>query len=307
MRYILILLFCFGTAYGQVGTDTVWFGKVMKMRAARIDSLLTSSITGVTITGGVDSIWRVAGKDSIFWRRNGNTFKIKDSTGGGGIVWGAITGTLSDQKDLYDSLLQRVRYNDTASMLSKYLRRTDTASLSSRINLKLNISDTSVFQRDSIGSYGIMANNTNATAPVVRFTFRQTGTLTLPDSLITWSGTTAPSGTTNHTYEWQQLGNVIHYQFILSYGTAGTSNTTVQIKKPDDMPSVKQKSGQTAANSLLGRGVGQQSATKTSTTSPTGTITSVKRNAGNTADEFVLSTAAVNTSFVIIQGSYFTD
>lgn len=34
----------------------------------------------------IDSIWRVAGKDSIFWRRNGTTFAIKDSigTGGGG-------------------------------------------------------------------------------------------------------------------------------------------------------------------------------------------------------------------------------
>lgn len=32
---------------------------------------------------GVDSIWRVAGKDSIFWSKQGTTYKIKDSTGGG--------------------------------------------------------------------------------------------------------------------------------------------------------------------------------------------------------------------------------
>ena len=32
---------------------------------------------------GVDSIWREAGKDSIFWSKAGNTYKIKDSTGGG--------------------------------------------------------------------------------------------------------------------------------------------------------------------------------------------------------------------------------
>ena len=32
---------------------------------------------------GVDSIWRVAGIDSIFWSKAGNTYKIKDSTGGG--------------------------------------------------------------------------------------------------------------------------------------------------------------------------------------------------------------------------------
>jgi hypothetical protein len=37
----------------------------------------------------------------------------------------------------------RVKYSDTATMLSPYLRKVDTASLSSRINLKVNISDTS--------------------------------------------------------------------------------------------------------------------------------------------------------------------
>jgi hypothetical protein len=35
-----------------------------------------------------------------------------------------------------------VKYSDTATMLSKYLRKVDTASLSNRINLKVNISDT---------------------------------------------------------------------------------------------------------------------------------------------------------------------
>lgn len=301
----MIALLCSFTVSAQVGVDTVYFSKVMRSRAARFDTLAIGVLQG----GGVDSIWRVSGKDSIFWRRGGTTFKIKDSTGGGGgsVNWGDIGGTIEAQLDLQAALDGKLNKLDTTTMLAPYLREADTASLSNRINLKLNISDTSVFQRDSIGSYGIMANNTNATAPVTKFTFRQTGTLTLPDSLITWTGTTAPSGSTTHTYEWQQLGNVIHYQFILSYGTAGTSNTTVAIKKPDDMPSVKQKSGQTNANSLLGRGVGQQSATKTATNSPTGTITSVKRNAGNTADEFVLTTAAVNTSFVIIQGTYFTD
>ena len=60
----------------------------------------------------------------------------------GGATWGTITGALEDQADLYDTLFNRVRYADTASMLSKYLRKTDAASLSNRINLKLNASDT---------------------------------------------------------------------------------------------------------------------------------------------------------------------
>ena len=146
MRFILfvgILLTSFvGTA--QVGTDTVYFGKTIRAKSARIDTLKVSVLQGTTSTG-VDSIWRVAGKDSIFWRKAGITYKFKDSTGsgGGGATWGTITGALEDQADLYDTLFNRVRYADTATMLSKYLRKTDTASLSNRINLKLNASDTS--------------------------------------------------------------------------------------------------------------------------------------------------------------------
>ena len=46
------------------------------------------------------------------------------------------TATLSNRINL------KLNLSDTATMLSKYLRKVDTASLSSRINLKLNLSDT---------------------------------------------------------------------------------------------------------------------------------------------------------------------
>ncbi|CAB5217975.1 hypothetical protein UFOVP208_34 [uncultured Caudovirales phage] len=42
-----------------------------------------------------------------------------------------------------------VKTSDSAAMLLPYLRKVDTSTLSNRINLKLNISDTSVFQRKS--------------------------------------------------------------------------------------------------------------------------------------------------------------
>lgn len=62
-------------------------------------------------------------------------------------VWSVVdTSTWSARID------QRVRYTDTASMLSPYLRKADTASLSNRINTKLNITDTSAFLRDGDSS-----------------------------------------------------------------------------------------------------------------------------------------------------------
>ncbi len=46
---------------------------------------------------GVDSIWREAGKDSIFYSKGGTTYKIKDSTGGGS----SYNLNLNSKKALY--------------------------------------------------------------------------------------------------------------------------------------------------------------------------------------------------------------
>lgn len=41
-----------------------------------------SAWSDINTSSGVDSIWRILGVDSIFFLKNGNTYKIKDSTGG---------------------------------------------------------------------------------------------------------------------------------------------------------------------------------------------------------------------------------
>lgn len=56
-----------------------------------------------------------------------------------GTKW-KVVGT--DTTSLSNRIDARVKYTDTATMLSPYLRKADTTTLSNRINLKLNISDT---------------------------------------------------------------------------------------------------------------------------------------------------------------------
>jgi hypothetical protein len=56
-----------------------------------------------------------------------------------GTKW-KVVGT--DTTSLSNRIDARVKYTDTALMLSPYLRKADTTSLSNRINLKLNIADT---------------------------------------------------------------------------------------------------------------------------------------------------------------------
>jgi hypothetical protein len=59
-----------------------------------------------------------------------------------GTQWIKLRGTIIDTTSLSNRINLKLNISDTASMLSPYLRKVDTASLSNRINLKLNISDT---------------------------------------------------------------------------------------------------------------------------------------------------------------------
>lgn len=55
-------------------------------------------------------------------------------------------------------------------------------------------------------------------------------------STISWTGTTAPSGTTNHTYQWTQVGKMVTVRFSLAYSVSGTALTEVLVDFPSDLP-----------------------------------------------------------------------
>lgn len=147
---------------------------------------------------------------------------------------------------------------DTANMLSNYARTNlvntklnsaDTVSLSNRINLKLNIADTSIFDRKSLSAYTVMANNTSATANATAQAFRDTsGTYS---GTITWTGTTAPSGATNHSYRLTQVGKCVTLHIALVYATNGAGLTAVQMTLPSGAPTPVQPTGLTGASSNM--------------------------------------------------------
>jgi len=131
-----------------------------------------SDTTGKWVTGA----YRKAGTDSVFVIKAGaGVYAFKDSTSSAGTIYyqtlkrngigytqqptidfstqfslnDNIANSATDVSisalaqsvitGLTDSLNSRVRNNDTSSMLSTYLRKADTSSLSTRINLKANI------------------------------------------------------------------------------------------------------------------------------------------------------------------------
>jgi len=142
----------------------------------------------------------------------------------------------------------------------------DTTSLSNRIDQKLNISDTTVFQRKNIAAYSFKANATNAAANVTDQAYYNPGVQTYSGT-ITWTGTTAPSGTTNHSYNWTRIGNLVTLNITLNYGTAGSALTAVTLALPADCPTPKEQSGLGAANEILYFGTGQVTTASTATNS----------------------------------------
>jgi len=126
--------------------------------------------------------------------------------------------------------------------------------------------DTSVFQRKNIAAYSFKANATNAAANVTDQAYYNPGVQTYSGT-ITWTGTTAPSGTTNHSYNWTRIGNLVTLNITLNYGTAGNALTAVTMALPADCPTPKEQSGLGAANEILYFGTGQVTTASTATNS----------------------------------------
>lgn len=105
------------------------------------------------------------------------------------------------------------------------------------------------------GSANTMAvNNTGGTANYTETTYNANAVATYSSS-ITWTGTTAPSGTTNHQWWWKQVGSLVTITISLNYQTAGTANTAVKMVVPAGPPSPVAISG-TTTNDKVASGFG---------------------------------------------------
>lgn len=66
---------------------------------------------------------------------------------------------------------------------------------------------------------------------------------TIIGSTITWDGT-PPSGGVAQRYIWEKIGRFVDAHFRLDYPVAGTTNSTVTIELPADMPTPESMNGQ---------------------------------------------------------------
>lgn len=193
---------------------------------------------------------------------------------------------------------------DTAGMLTNYAK---TATVNAADALKLNISDTSVFQRKNIAAYSIKANATGSAANVSDFTFKQTAEQTMTKT-VAWTGTTAASGATNHYYKWSQIGNTVWYEFSINYATASSATTAITFDKPDDMPDPYVPTGTSGASNYVARSYGTAALTTSGLSGTNVTVLNgLRRNSANTAWEFNIQFSSGAYRVVMFQGHYFTN
>jgi len=114
-------------------------------------------------------------------------------------------------------------------------------------------------------AYTVLANNTNATAVPTAQVFKDIAEQSISNTNIVWTGTTAPSGTSNHTYKWSQIGKLVTLRVSLNYTGAGSAVTSVSIPFDNmiDLPAPATITGFTGNGEVVSFGSGMFGATKT--------------------------------------------
>lgn len=158
-----------------------------------------------------------------------------------------------------------------------------------------------------------VASTTSAADKVIQFTgagtattqdFKTPATQTLSGGITITAGG-QPSGTTNHAYSWNQIGNLVTYQFTLRWANAGTTVTNVLITKPSDMPDPYEQSNLTGASANL-YPTTLRAANGTTGSTTANNVGSFRRNSGDTAYEFNSPIGSGTYSVFYLFGSYFT-
>jgi hypothetical protein len=242
-----------------------------------IASIDATNTDGLTINSGIGLFWYTGVNDTIgiFPRTNGTSGQVLKLQNGAQMVWA----------------------NDSSGSV-------DTTSLSNRINTKLNITDTTVFQRKQLPAYSFQANGTSAAANGTATYFKDTsGTYS---GTIAWTGTTAPSGATNHSYRWTRIGKQVTLNVNLVYANNGGALTALTFDLPSDCPTPSEPAGLTGASQNM-------YPVLVWTSSSTNALLSaaqrgfLRNNSGNNGYEIIVNTSSHAPNSAYITLTYWTD
>lgn len=298
-------------------TDT--FAMLSDITAGAVDSVNGQTGVVVLTATDVDALKRDGSNansdvDLGAYALNAKSIKV-NGTGGTGHVSmkhqssGATAAT--SESVIYADNSGNPQWKNDGSAVEKVLLQSDiTQTITNGVTTKAPSED-AVFDALALkanlsqAAYSMLANNTSGTANMSAVTFKSISKQTYSGS-ITWTGTTAPSGTpTQHSYSWIQVGNVVSFYVCLVYPTAGVTLSQVAFSLPSDMPTPLKPDGISAVTDIIAMCSGQLSASN-------GLSSNIARaalridSANSNAFQFVVASSSANYRQAWISGVYFT-
>ena len=244
--------------------------------------------TDVYVTGGTYS--------------NG-TATLRNSTGGTFNITGFLTG--SSSTDTYTTgatfsgnLLSL--NNNTGGTVSVNINNFTGLTVGGAISAT-SVTATTVAYQQPANSF--KANNTSATTYTTDQVFKDVAEKTYTGT-ISWTGTAAPAGTTNHVYSWSQIGRTVHLQIVLNYSSGSTATSQVTLDMPSDCPSPWQGTGLAGANNFIVRGTGGFAIV--SSGNAAAIAPGIRRDSTDTKFEINMQTGAATHRLVYINIDYRT-
>jgi hypothetical protein len=158
----------------------------------------------------------------------------------------------------------------------------------------------------STSAYSMKVNNTNATADATETTYRNKGIAVYTGGIV-FTATTSPSGTTNHSYNWMQIGNLVTLNLNIYFSTAGGSVQNITMALPTDCPTPLIQTG--LPNSALTKhyiGCGRMSAGVSSQSTNPSPECNLRKNNTNTGFEIYLQQTAGSFNLFQVTIQYFT-
>lgn len=164
---------------------------------------------------------------------------------------------------------------------------------------------TNLFATKLMSAYSIRVNNTALAANAQEVIYKSFGQQIYTGTII-WTGTTAPSGDTNFSYNWIQIGNQVTLTINLLYSVAGASLTAVQMPLPLDCPAPINPTGYGInGNDNIYIGSGILNISVSSLASATGR-TVMRRNSANTANVINITMGGGGYASALSTIQYFT-
>jgi len=239
------------TIFRTIGKDSIFYKKNNITYAIK-DSVGGGGnflpLTGGTLTGNLNGTTATFSSNG-----SSNTFNINHTSGSGhgleitkagsgeGLVVNKTSG--SGNAVTITGTLNATTIVKNGGTSSQFLKADGS------VDATTYVSDTTLLQHKSISSYSILANNTSATANVTAQQFRDTSGVY--NGTITWTGTTAPSGATNHSYRLTQVGKCVTLHIALVYASNGAALTAVTLTLPSGAPTPVQPTGLTGASANM--------------------------------------------------------